>query len=46
MFDLSGRGALVTDGNSGIEIGFAEGLAEHSASVCIWDTNQEKNTAP
>ncbi len=43
MFDLTGKGAIVTGGNGGIGLGFAEGLAEQGASVCIWGTNEDKN---
>jgi hypothetical protein len=43
LFDLSGKTALVTGGNSGIGLGFAEGLAMHGADVCIWGTNADKN---
>ena len=42
-FDLTGRVALVTGGNSGIGLGFAKGLAEAGADVCIWGRNPEKN---
>ncbi|REJ77131.1 MAG: SDR family NAD(P)-dependent oxidoreductase [Acidobacteria bacterium] len=42
-FDLTGKVALVTGGNSGIGLGFAEGLAKAHADVCIWGTNEEKN---
>lgn len=42
-FDLTGKVALVTGGNSGIGLGMAEGLAQAGASVVIWGTNEEKN---
>ena len=45
LFDLTGKVALVTGGNSGIGLGFAEGLARHGADVCIWGTNPAKNAA-
>ena len=44
-FDLTGKGALVTGGNSGIGLGFARALAEAGAAVCIWGTNEAKNEA-
>lgn len=44
-FNLEGKVALVTGGNSGIGLGFAEGLAQAGADVCIWGTNPKKNTA-
>jgi NAD(P)-dependent dehydrogenase (short-subunit alcohol dehydrogenase family) len=43
LFDLSGKTALITGGNSGIGLGFAEGVAKHGADVCIWGTNGSKN---
>jgi len=43
LFDLTGHVALVTGGNSGIGLGYAEGLAQAGANVCIWGTNEEKN---
>ena len=42
-FDLTGKVALVTGGNSGIGLGMAEGLAEAGADVVIWGTNPAKN---
>ncbi len=45
LFDLSGKTALVTGGNGGIGLGYAEGVAKHGANVCIWGTNAEKNAS-
>jgi NAD(P)-dependent dehydrogenase (short-subunit alcohol dehydrogenase family) len=44
-FDLSGKVATVTGGNSGIGLAMAEALAQAGAAVCIWGTNEAKNAA-
>jgi hypothetical protein len=44
-FDLTGKVALVTGGNSGIGLGMAEAMAEAGADVCIWGRKEEKNKA-
>ncbi|HNM77347.1 MAG TPA: SDR family NAD(P)-dependent oxidoreductase [Tepidiformaceae bacterium] len=44
-FNLAGKVALVTGGNSGIGLGMADGLARAGADVCIWGTNPDKNAA-
>ena len=45
LFDLTGKVALITGGNGGIGLGFAEGVAKQGADVCIWGRNPEKNAA-
>ena len=44
-FDLKGKVALVTGGNSGIGLGMAEAMAQAGADIVIWGTNPAKNQA-
>ena len=44
-FDLSGKVALVTGGNSGIGLGMAQAMAQAGADIAIWGTNVAKNAA-
>ena len=43
LFDLSGKVALVTGGNSGIGLGFARGIAKQGGDVVIWGRSEDKN---
>ena len=44
LFDLTRKVALITGGNGGIGLGFAEGVAKQGADVCIWGRNAQKNS--
>ena len=41
-FDLTGRVAVITGGNSGIGLGMADALARASCAISIWGRNPEK----
>ena len=43
MFDLTGKVALVTGGNSGLGLAFANGLARAGADVIIWGRRADRN---
>jgi NAD(P)-dependent dehydrogenase (short-subunit alcohol dehydrogenase family) len=44
-FDLTGKVALVTGGNSGIGLGMAMAMAQAGVDIAIWGTNAVKNAA-
>jgi len=44
-FDLTGKVAVVTGGNSGIGLGMATAIAQSGGGVSIWGTSAEKNAA-
>jgi NAD(P)-dependent dehydrogenase (short-subunit alcohol dehydrogenase family) len=43
MFDLTGKTVLVTGGNSGLGLGFAEGCARNGADIVVWGRRAEQN---
>lgn len=45
LFDLTGKVAVITGGNSGIGLAFARGIAKQGGSVEIWARNEAKNAA-
>ena len=45
LFDLTGKVALITGGNSGIGLAFARGIAKQGGDVVIWGRRADKNEA-
>jgi NAD(P)-dependent dehydrogenase (short-subunit alcohol dehydrogenase family) len=45
LFDLTGKVAVVTGGNSGLGLGFARGIAKQGGDVAIWARSADKNAA-
>lgn len=45
LFDLSGRVAVITGGNSGIGLSMARGLVKAGADVAVWGRSEDKNNA-
>jgi NAD(P)-dependent dehydrogenase (short-subunit alcohol dehydrogenase family) len=45
LFDLTGKVAVVTGGNSGLGLGFARGIARQGGMVEIWGRSAERNAA-
>ena len=45
LFDLTGKTALVTGGNSGVGLGYALGMARQGANIIVWGRSEEKNRA-
>ncbi|MBE9375983.1 SDR family oxidoreductase [Saccharopolyspora sp. HNM0983] len=44
LFDLTGHVSVITGGNSGIGFGMAGALAAAGARVCLWGTNEQRNS--
>lgn len=45
LFDLTGKVAVVTGGNSGLGLGFARGIAKQGGDVVIWARSADRNAA-
>jgi NAD(P)-dependent dehydrogenase (short-subunit alcohol dehydrogenase family) len=44
-FDLTGKVALITGGNSGLGLAFANGIARSGGDVVIWSRRRDRNEA-
>jgi NAD(P)-dependent dehydrogenase (short-subunit alcohol dehydrogenase family) len=45
LFDLTGKVAVITGGNSGLGLGFARGIAKQGGDLVLWARSAEKNAA-
>ncbi len=45
LFDLRGKKALVTGGNSGLGLGYARGIAKQGGDLILWARSEAKNRA-
>lgn len=43
LFDLTGKVAVITGGNSGLGLGFARGIARQGGDIAIWARSGQKN---
>ena len=43
LFDLTGKVAVVTGGNSGLGLGFARGMAKCGADIVVWGRRSDAN---
>ena len=42
LFDLRGKKALVTGGNSGLGLGYARGIAKQGGDLILWARSEAK----
>ena len=43
MFDLTGKVVVISGGNAGIGLGFAQGIAKCGGDIAIWGRRADKN---